>query len=382
MLLLVPFKIGFRIIIYFLFSKLFLFFFIAYCILAYFVVKHIMAKTRKYREFKKEDEEMHEKYKMFRRLDGKNWDEKKFLIGAILFSWIKLSGVFFSVIFCFIAMKIVLYGKNIEDFKDKKMRKKIELIASIAGYIFYLSLGIIVTTKEIDYDYTKYLGEGYKEKTKNVIPAAYISNHTSWLDIVVFIGKISPGFISRIEVKSYPCIGYVATALGCLFVDRNNKDNRGNIFNIVNEKMNNIYSGEDTSKLLIFPEGTTTNTTGIIPFRKGAFASKLPLKPFVLTFDPINKLSLAMDVVEMLYHLFLVVCQPLHTAEVISLPVFVPNEYYFNRPESEGKEQWIYYAETMRDIMCDASGLKKIEGSYEMKREYLDLLRQPKQKSD
>jgi 1-acyl-sn-glycerol-3-phosphate acyltransferase len=375
-------KIPFRILFFFLFSKYFLIFFSIYAVLSYFAVKYIMKNTLKYRQTKPEDEETHKKYKMFRRLDDIHWEEKKLLVGAILFSWIKLSGVIFSVLFCYVGMKIVLWGKTIEEIRksnDQAMRKKIEIIGKLSGKIFRISLGIIVYDKTVDYDYTEYLGPGYEKDESKVKIASYICNHTSWVDIILMVERICPGFISKKAVESYPFIGYVATCIGCIFVDRNDKTNRGNSLNQVVDKQRNIYSGEDTSKLLIFPEGTTTNTTSIIQFKKGAFVTKLPIKPIVIKFDPINKLSLAMDVVEMLFHLFIILCQPIHTIEIIQLPVFVPNEYLFrNYPGKVSNEDWEVYADALRNVMCKVSGLEKGEGTYEMKNEYLDFFRKPK----
>lgn len=379
MLLWVPFRYFFRFIGFFVFSKWFLVFLALYAVFSYFAVKFIMKSTLKYRTVKPEDESIHQKYKMFRRLDQQHWDERRMFVGAILFSWLKLLGVIFTVVGCYLALKIVLWGKNIEDCKDKAMRRKIEFIVGTAGLTFYLSLGIVISRRSIDYDYSSYLGPNYQTELKNEErPAAYISNHTSWIDIIVLIAEFCPGFIAKIDVKHYPFIGYIATCLGCLFVDRVDKNNRGNIFSQVVDKMTKIHNGEDTSKLLVFPEGTTTNTTCILPFKKGPFAAKLPLKPYIVLFDPINKFSLAMDVVDMLLHLFALLCKPIHHIELVNLPIFKPNEYFFRTADNQGKEHVQAYSEAMREIMCNASGLEKVEGSYDMKREYLDFLRKPK----
>jgi 1-acyl-sn-glycerol-3-phosphate acyltransferase len=318
---------------------------------------------------------------MFRKLDAHLWDKNKFLLGAILFSWIKLTGVFSGLIFCYVALKFLLRGKNIEDISvvnDPKIRSKIESICKISSSIIMFSFGIIKSEKKVDFDYTEYLGKNYC-KDNETIPATYIVNHTSWIDIILMGSITPPGFISRIDVKYYPIVGYIATCLGCIFVDRDDKQNRGSVITKVLDKQNSIISGEDTSKLLIFPEGTTSNTTGIMPFKQGAFLSSLPIKPYVIKFDPINRISLAMSVIEMLVHYFIVLCTPIHYIELISLPVFVPNEYLYNQSKySKLDLKWKVYAETMRDIMCKASGLKAIEGSYEMKVEYLDFLRKNK----
>jgi 1-acyl-sn-glycerol-3-phosphate acyltransferase len=361
---------------YFFFNKVFIFCYIIYAILSYFVVKHVMKQTEKYRIIKPEDKPIHEKYPEFRRLDAKCWDEKSLLIGAILFSWIKLAGVLSSIIICYVSLKVMLWGKNIEDYHNIEIKNKAEKIARISAKLVRLSFGIIVEDVKVDYDYSKYLGKGYTQDKS----AANISNHSSWLEILLFIEKLGAGFITSVHVKSFPMIGYIATTLGCIFVDRNDKKDREAVLNKVSKKLTDIYSGEDLSKILIFPEGTTSNTTSILPFKKGAFYCKLPLKPYVITFEVINKISLAMEVIEILYHAFIIICTPVHHIKIYSLPVFSPNEYFFSQ-NNTGKEDWIYYADTLRDIMCDVSGLKKsLSGSWEDKKQYLDFLRgTPKQ---
>jgi 1-acyl-sn-glycerol-3-phosphate acyltransferase len=368
-------KLIFSIIQYFIFSKTFLFFYILWSVGSIFLIKFIMKQTERYRIIKEEDKETHEKYKEFRRLDSKCWNQTHLIIGALLFGWIKLFGFVFAVIFCYTSLKVLTWGLNIEDYTNAKLRRRVELIAQISAKIVRLSFGILVDEEKVDYDYSKWLGKDYKRNDK---PAAHICNHTSWLDIVLFLDKICSGFISSVHVKSFPFIGYIATTLGCIFVDRNDKKNREQSLNVVNNKLVDIYEGRDMSKILIFPEGTTSNTTSILPFKKGAFATKLPIKPYVITFEVKEKISLAMDVIDILCHAFVIMFTPIHWIKLYNLPVFVPNEYFFTH-NTTGKEDWLYYSETLREIMCEVSGLRlSTNGSWDEKSAYLKFLRSEK----
>jgi 1-acyl-sn-glycerol-3-phosphate acyltransferase len=369
-------KLLFSIMSFFIFSKAFLIFYLLWAITSFFLIKKIMKQTEKYRIIKGEDKEIDEKYKEFRRLDGKCWNEIHLLIGALLFGWIKLLGCIFTIVFCYITLKIITRGLNIEDYTDKTLRRKVELIIQISAKLVRLSFGIFVEEERVEYDYIKFLGPDYK---KNEKPAAYISNHTSWLDIVLLLDKTGSGFISSIHVKSFPMIGYIATILGCIFVDRDDKKNRENSLNMVNSKLLNIYNGVDLGRIAIFPEGTTSNTTSILPFKKGAFATKLPLKPYVVTFEVVKQISLAMDVIEIMSHAFVIMFTPYHWIKLYSLPIFSPNEYFFTN-NNTGKDDWQYYADTVRDIMCNVSGLRKSHnGSWEEKSAYLKFLRHEKE---
>jgi 1-acyl-sn-glycerol-3-phosphate acyltransferase len=192
--------------------------------------------------------------------------------------------------------------------------------------------------------------------------------------------KIGAGFIASIHVKSFPLVGYITTALGCIFVDRNDKLNRDNSLALVNDKLSNKSNNRDYSIFTIFPEGTTSNTTSILPFKKGAFSSNLPTKPYVIKFEVKERISLAMDVIDMLLHVYVVLCIPIHYIELYNLPVFCQNEHFYKEHKKD-KEEWEIYADTMIDIMCEVSGLDKAKGSWHSKKEYLDYLRRIK-KSD
>jgi len=364
-------------------SKWFLIFFISYGIMSYFLLKYIMKRTKKYREFQEKDEKTHSKYQMFRRLDIKHWNENSFLLGAILFSWLKLAGIFTALILCYISLKVLLWNKDINDpsiRRDRNIRKKIESIVRFCTKFLLISMGIIVNREEIELDYTPYLGSGYDKGDDNTIVSTYVSNHLSWMDPLILIDKIVPGFISKSDVLSYPFFGYFATCLGGIFVDRSDKNNRADIIKEIMERQTSTNSREEINQLLIFPEGTTTNNTGIIEFKQGAFLTKFNMKPYVIKFDPINKISLAMDVIEMLLHAFIILYTPVHYVTVYSLPVFIPNQYLFkNSKYANEDKEWKVYAETIRDIMCNASGLNKLSGNYQMKVEYLDYLRNSKE---
>ena len=45
--------------------------------------------------------------------------------------------------------------------------------------------------------------------------------------------------------------------------------------------------------------------------------------------------------------------------EILSLPPFVPNEYLFTQSEHRHLPKWEAYAEAVRDVMCQHSGLGK-----------------------
>lgn len=369
-------KIFFKIFIFFLTSKLFLLCFFIYCLLCYSLVKKVMKAVKRYEIMKDDNPEIHKKYEMFKRLDTHLWDQNKLLLGAIFLFGIKLTGVLFSLFFCYLGLKIFI--KPTDDRNDPKVKRRIDFFTTNGAKFLVFFLGVFVKYRKAEnFDYSKYLGQNYekeenKDKEKEIVPSIHICNHTSWLDILIFMSLIGTGFLAKIDVKSYPFIGLIAQCLGSVFVDRENKNTLGETLEIVIQKQKDIYAKKDLSKFMIFPEGTTSNNTAILDFKRGAFVAELPVKPYVIKFETSKKISLAMDVIEMLYHLFIVICVPVHYVEVIEMPVFVPNEKLF---KDSTKERWMQYAEAVKDAMCEASGLQKSSGSYKEKKDYLEYLR-------
>lgn len=88
-----------------------------------------------------------------------------------------------------------------------------------------------------------------------------VSNHLSYVDILV-LSSITPAtFVSKDEVKNWPVFGWFAKMGGTLFVDRRRRTRVG-------QTTNEIDSALDQGLLVVlFPEGTSSNGKTILPFK-------------------------------------------------------------------------------------------------------------------
>jgi 1-acyl-sn-glycerol-3-phosphate acyltransferase len=78
----------------------------------------------------------------------------------------------------------------------------------------------------------------------------WVSNHISWLDVVL-LGAFQPvAFLAKSEVASWPLVGFLARQSGNLFVQRGNSGGE-----IVETMTQRLQAGD---RLVLFPEGTTT----------------------------------------------------------------------------------------------------------------------------
>jgi len=93
----------------------------------------------------------------------------------------------------------------------------------------------------------KYFGTPLAEKT------LFVSNHISWLDILI-LGSIMPiHFLSKHEVKTMPVVGWLATRAGTLYIQRGNKRSASESSSEITAALNQQHNS------LIFAEGTTTD---------------------------------------------------------------------------------------------------------------------------
>jgi len=97
---------------------------------------------------------------------------------------------------------------------------------------------------------------------------AQVANHSSWLDILVLNSVQQVSFVSKAEVANWPVIGAMAKSAGTLFITRNRRDVDRQRALIENR----LRLG---GRLLVFPEGTSTDGQRVLPFKPTLFAAFL-----------------------------------------------------------------------------------------------------------
>ncbi len=96
-----------------------------------------------------------------------------------------------------------------------------------------------------------------------VIPQSglLVSNHLSYLDILV-ISAITPAvFVSKSEVRNWPLFGWLASLGGTVFIERARRTHVG----VVNREIESALA--EGVLVVIFPEGTSSDGEAILPFR-------------------------------------------------------------------------------------------------------------------
>jgi 1-acyl-sn-glycerol-3-phosphate acyltransferase len=91
-------------------------------------------------------------------------------------------------------------------------------------------------------------------------PVLVVSNHMSWLDIFVLNAARPCRFVSKADVRRWPLIGRLVAGSGTLFIER---ASRRDALRVVHRMAECLQAGD---VLAVFPEGTTSEGQGVLPF--------------------------------------------------------------------------------------------------------------------
>ncbi|MEO6912129.1 MAG: lysophospholipid acyltransferase family protein [Edaphobacter sp.] len=96
-----------------------------------------------------------------------------------------------------------------------------------------------------------------------------ISNHLSYLDIVVFAALRPCVFVSKAEIQTWPVLGWMTTMAGTVYVSRG----RGG--SAVKARSGLQAAADAGLPVVFFPEGTTTDGSGLLKFHSGMLAQAM-----------------------------------------------------------------------------------------------------------
>ena len=114
-------------------------------------------------------------------------------------------------------------------------------------------------------------------------PVLLVSNHVSWLDILVINASQPARFVSKADVRRWPVIGWIVACGGTLFIERERKRDA---MRVVHQVAEALRHGQ---VIAMFPEGTTSDGQGLLPFHanllQAAVATHVPVQPIALRFS-------------------------------------------------------------------------------------------------
>lgn len=114
-------------------------------------------------------------------------------------------------------------------------------------------------------------------------PCLVVGNHRSYLDPILMLCHVDGYPVAKAELANWPLIGKGARLAGILYLRRESGGSRANILKLMQEKISKGFA------VIIFPEGTTSDLKGTLPFKKGGFQMAarygFPVVPTAVVFE-------------------------------------------------------------------------------------------------
>jgi 1-acyl-sn-glycerol-3-phosphate acyltransferase len=127
---------------------------------------------------------------------------------------------------------------------------------------------------------------GIRARVEGQLPAGstlIVSNHLSYLDIMIVSRAVPCAFVAKQEIGSWPFFGPLAKMGGAIFVDR---ENRASSWETAEEMTERLAEGVP---VVLFPEGTSTDGGEVIRFHPTLFAPAvegwLPVVPAAVFYE-------------------------------------------------------------------------------------------------
>jgi 1-acyl-sn-glycerol-3-phosphate acyltransferase len=113
----------------------------------------------------------------------------------------------------------------------------------------------------------------------------FVANHLSWIDIPALGGVTGAVFVAQDRINDWPVFGWLARLNDTIFVSRSDRMQVGSQVAALRAAL------ARHPRLALFPEGTTTDGSHLLPFKAPLFAALDPpppglmIQPVVLDFD-------------------------------------------------------------------------------------------------
>ncbi|KAL5199667.1 hypothetical protein ABZP36_020870 [Zizania latifolia] len=111
-----------------------------------------------------------------------------------------------------------------------------------------------------------------------------VSNHISYIEPIYFFYELFPTIVSSDSHDSIPLVGTIIRAMQVIYVDRFSPASRKAAVNEIKRKA----ACNSFPRVLLFPEGTTTNGRFLISFQHGAFIPGYPVQPVIVRYPHVH----------------------------------------------------------------------------------------------
>ncbi|XP_042039008.1 lysophospholipid acyltransferase LPEAT2-like isoform X2 [Salvia splendens] len=236
----------------------------------------------------------------------------------------------------YLTTRLALYGWKDRQNPMPRWRCRLMWVTRFCGRAILFSFG---------YHWIKRKG---KPAPREVAPIV-VSNHVSYIDPIFFFYELFPTIVSADSHDSMPFVGTIIRAMQVIYVDRFSKSSRKHAVNEIKRKA----SCNQFPRVLLFPEGTTSNGKVLLSFQIGAFIPGYPVQPVVVRY-PYVHFDQSWGNITLTVLMFRMFTQFHNFMEVEYLPLVYPNECQ--------KENAVHFAQ--RTGRAIASALNVVQTAY------------------
>ncbi|XP_027334666.1 lysophospholipid acyltransferase LPEAT2 [Abrus precatorius] len=171
----------------------------------------------------------------------------------------------------YVATRVALEGWKDKENPMPKWRCRVMWITRLCARFILFSFG---------YQWIKRKGRPAPREIAPVI----VSNHVSYVEPIFYFYELFPTIVASESHDSIPFVGTIIRAMQVIYVNRFLPSSRKQAVREIKRRA----SCNRFPRVLLFPEGTTTNGRNLISFQLGAFIPGYPIQPVVVRYPHVH----------------------------------------------------------------------------------------------
>ncbi|GLT39485.1 hypothetical protein SLA2020_136730 [Shorea laevis] len=238
----------------------------------------------------------------------------------------------------YVATRLALQGWKDTQNPMPKWRCRIMWVTRICARLILFSFG---------YHWIRRKG---KPAPREVAPIV-VSNHVSYIEPIFYFYELFATIVASESHDSIPFVGTIIRAMQVIYVNRFSSSSRRHAVKEIQKRA----SCDRFPRVLLFPEGTTTNGKFFISFQLGAFIPGYPIQPVIVRYPHVH-FDQSWGTISLAKLMFRMFTQFHNFMEVEYLPVVMP-------PDRQ-KQNVIHFAEKTSHAMATALNVVQTAHSY------------------
>lgn len=155
-------------------------------------------------------------------------------------------------------------------------------------------------------------------------------------------------------------VGYVMRCSECFFIERTDKSSRDQVTDMIKKKQKQFMDHEINTPVIMYPEGTISSGKYLLPFKRGAFTSLLPIKPYICRSIFGNGPEISQGCLPAPVHMMYMHCYNICEYDLLDLPVIECTEFMLkNNKKNPEEKDYETFMNTTYEIMLEIGGLER-----------------------